>query len=71
MKRANAAQLQHIFEKYASATIEGQKYMTDVDFFVNFLGLFPENNYDKHSARYEISSARHAIHSTVLNYFFY
>lgn len=49
--RANPSELQTIFEKYASAEVEGARYMTDADFFVRYLGLFPEKDYNQHSAK--------------------
>ena len=50
MKRADSDSLKVIFDKYASASVEGEKYMTDEDFVVRFLRLFPESDYNKESA---------------------
>jgi len=50
LKRADAEQLRSIFDKYASATVDGDKYMTDEDFIVRFLNLFPDSGYNKESA---------------------
>lgn len=50
MKRGNPEELQDIFDKYASRNIDGVSYMTDVDFLVRYLELFPQDNYNKHSA---------------------
>ena len=51
LKRADTDQLKAIFEKYASANLEGEKYMTEEDFIVRYLRLFPEKDYNKHSAK--------------------
>ncbi|XP_059091848.1 calcium-binding mitochondrial carrier protein Aralar1-like isoform X1 [Tigriopus californicus] len=51
LKRADAGQLQAVFDKYASTNVEGKKYMTEVDFLVKYLGLLPEENYNKNSAQ--------------------
>ena len=50
MKRADSASLKAVFDKYASQTIDGEKFMTDVDFLVRYLGLFPEENFNVNSA---------------------
>ncbi len=49
MKRADPEALQAIFEKYASRQVDGDYYMTDVDFLVEYLELFPKEDYNKHS----------------------
>ena len=51
MKRADPDQLKAIFEKYASARLDGELYMTDEDFLVRFLKIFPESGYNKDSAK--------------------
>ena len=50
MRRADPEQLKAIFDKYASAEVDGETYMSDEDFIVRFLKLFPEKNYNKESA---------------------
>ncbi len=50
MKRADPEQLKAIFEKYASAQSEGEHLMTDEDFLVKFLKIFPEGIFNKDSA---------------------
>lgn len=49
LKRADPDQLRAVFEKYASAKVDGVPYMTDEDFVVKFLRLFPDSNFNKHS----------------------
>ncbi len=49
VKRADPAVLKAVFEKYASKTVEGVKYMTDADFLIRYLGLFPEENFNSSS----------------------
>ncbi len=49
LKRGDPAQLKEVFEKYASTKVDGELYMTDEDFVVKYLQLFPEKNYNKHS----------------------
>lgn len=49
IKRATNVGLKAIFDKYASLELEGTKYMTDEDFVIKYLGLLPENNYNKES----------------------
>lgn len=51
LKRANTVQLQEIFNKYASAEKNGEKFMTADDFIRKFLGLFDNANYNKDSVR--------------------
>ena len=51
LRRAEAEQLKEIFEKYATAQVDGETYMTDEDFIVKFLKLFPEKDYNKDSAK--------------------
>ena len=51
LKRADPSQLRAVFEKYASAKVEGESFMTDEDFVVKFLQLFPAANFDKHSVK--------------------
>uniref|UniRef100_T1JI93 EF-hand domain-containing protein n=1 Tax=Strigamia maritima TaxID=126957 RepID=T1JI93_STRMM len=45
-KRAPTEKLLEIFNKYASATEDGEKYMTSNDFIRGFLGLYKEENYN-------------------------
>jgi len=49
IKRADTNSLKNIFEKYASITVDGVKYMTDEDFVINYLNLLPTQNYNKES----------------------
>merc|ERR1719186_824891 len=49
IKRADPSHLREIFEKYASLTVDGEKYMTDVDFVIKYLGLLPQENYNQES----------------------
>ncbi|XP_076068969.1 calcium-binding mitochondrial carrier protein aralar1 isoform X2 [Oratosquilla oratoria] len=42
LKRAKTEQLRDIFMKYASATLEGERYMTANDFVCQYLGLHQE-----------------------------
>ena len=51
LKRGDPEQLKAVFEKYASANVDGQLFMTDEDFIVKFLQLLPMTNYDKHSVK--------------------
>jgi len=51
MKRGDEAQLKAVFDKYASANIDGVPYMTDEDFAVKYLQLFPNTNYNKNSLK--------------------
>lgn len=48
--RADSAQLRTIFDKYASTNFDGEPYMTYVDLLVRYLGLFPEEEFNKKSA---------------------
>ena len=50
VKRADAASLKAIFDKYASTTVDGERYMTDEDFLVRFLCIFPQEHFNKNSA---------------------
>ena len=50
MKRGDPEQLKLIFGKYASRLVDGEPFMTGVDFLVRYLGIFPEQEYNKHSA---------------------
>ena len=51
MKRADSASLRAVFDKYASREVEGERFMTEEDFMVRFLGLLPEDNYSRKSAK--------------------
>lgn len=50
VKRGDPEQLKLIFGKYASRLVDGEPFMTEVDFLVRYLGIFPEQEYNKHSA---------------------
>ena len=50
VKRGVPEQLKLIFGKYASRLVDGEPFMTEVDFLVRYLGIFPEQEYNKHSA---------------------
>ncbi|KAF2894245.1 hypothetical protein ILUMI_11928 [Ignelater luminosus] len=49
LKRANSHTLHDIFNKYASAEKNGEKFMTSNDFIRKYLGLFPAENYNPES----------------------
>ncbi|XP_044726555.1 calcium-binding mitochondrial carrier protein Aralar1 isoform X2 [Chrysoperla carnea] len=49
LKRANPERLHEVFEKYASAEIDGEKFMTSNDFIRNYLQLFQSENYNAES----------------------
>jgi len=49
IKRADTHLLREVFDKYASLTVEGVRFMTDEDFVIKYLGLLPEDNYNKHT----------------------
>ena len=51
LKRADTDQLRTIFDKYATAKIDGETYMTEEDFLVGYLKFFPEKDYNKESAK--------------------
>ena len=51
LKRADNDQLRTIFDKYASANVDGETYMTDEDFIVGFLKLFPKKEFNVESAK--------------------
>ncbi|CAB4061852.1 SLC25A12_13 [Lepeophtheirus salmonis] len=51
LKRADQNHLKVIFEKYSTGKVDGEAYMTDKDFLVNFLDLLPVENFNKNSAR--------------------
>ena len=51
LRRADSDQLRVVFEKYASANVNGVPYMTDEDFVVKFLQLFPSTEFNKHSVK--------------------
>ena len=41
-----------MFLRYASVTgADGERFMTEVDFFVRFLKIFPEKGFDANSVR--------------------
>uniref|UniRef100_A0A1B6EFM0 EF-hand domain-containing protein n=1 Tax=Clastoptera arizonana TaxID=38151 RepID=A0A1B6EFM0_9HEMI len=43
-KRATTERLQEVFNKYASETKNGEKYMSARDFIQSYLGMLPENS---------------------------
>ena len=47
IQRANLQRLKEVFSKYASVTEGGRKFLTYEDFVVRFLGLLPEEGYNK------------------------
>ena len=51
VRRADPEALKEVFEKYATAEIDGERYMTDVDFLVRYLGLFPEEGFNRRSCK--------------------
>jgi len=51
LKRGDEAQVKAVFDKYASANVDGIPYMTDEDFVVKFLQLFPNSNFNKKSVK--------------------
>lgn len=51
LKRASAAQLSDVFNKYATVEKNGEKFMTAHDFIVNYLGLLEEKDYNQDTAR--------------------
>jgi len=51
LKRGDEAQIRAVFDKYASTSIDGVPYMTDEDFVVKFLQLFPNSNFNKKSVK--------------------
>ena len=51
LKRGDETQLKAVFDKYASANIDGVPYMTDEDFIVRFLQLFPNSQFNKKSVK--------------------
>ena len=51
LKRGDEAQIRAVFDKYASTSIDGVPYMTDEDFVVKFLQLFPNTNFNKKSVK--------------------
>ncbi len=51
VRRADPAVLRAVFDKYATEEVDGAKYMSDVDFLIRYLGLLPEEGYNKDSAK--------------------
>ncbi|XP_022087095.1 calcium-binding mitochondrial carrier protein Aralar1-like [Acanthaster planci] len=51
VKRADPALLRQIFNKYAGAEKEGEKFMTAEDFIRGFLGMQPERNYNPNTMK--------------------
>lgn len=55
--RANPESLRPIFERFASRTKDGKKYMTAEDFIRRYLGLYTDENYNRESVRLLASAA--------------
>ena len=51
LKRGEEDDIKAVFDKYASTVIDGVPYMTDEDFVVKFLQLFPSENFNKNSVK--------------------
>ena len=51
LKRGEEDDIKAVFDKYASTNIDGVPYMTDEDFVVKFLQLFPSENFNKNSVK--------------------
>ncbi len=51
MKRADPSVLRTVFDKYASASVDGELYMTDKDFLIRYLGLLPEEGSNPRSLK--------------------
>ena len=51
LKRGEEDDIKAVFDKYASTIVDGVPYMTDEDFVVKFLQLFPSENYNKNSVK--------------------
>jgi len=51
VKRADPQQLLAVFEKYASAEVDGVRYMTDEDFLIKYLGIFPTADFNRNSVK--------------------
>ncbi|KAH9514273.1 hypothetical protein Btru_028563 [Bulinus truncatus] len=49
IKRADSDELRAVFEKYASKTVQGEKYMSYSDFVLNYLQLLDAENYDTYT----------------------
>ena len=47
IQRADQLRLRQVFSKYASVSEGGELFLTYEDFLVNFLGLLPEQFYNK------------------------
>lgn len=47
IKRATTEKLREVFQKYASQRRNGEHFMTSEDFIRGYLGLFPEENFNK------------------------
>lgn len=47
IKRATTEKLREVFQKYASQQRNGEHFMTSEDFIRGYLGLFPEENFNK------------------------
>lgn len=47
IKRATTEKLREVFQKYASQRKNGEHFMTSEDFIRGYLGLFPEENFNK------------------------
>lgn len=51
IKRATTEKLREVFQKYASQHIHGEQFMTSDDFVRGYLGLFPDQSYNKESVK--------------------
>ncbi len=51
IRRADPGLLRAVFDKYATQEVDGKKYMSDVDFLIRYLGLLPEDVYNRDSAK--------------------
>ncbi|TMS35270.1 hypothetical protein L596_002708 [Steinernema carpocapsae] len=57
LQRANPDSLHAIFDNYASAEIEGKKYMNPDDFIRKYLGLYTDKGYNKETVELLASAA--------------
>ncbi|XP_055859590.1 electrogenic aspartate/glutamate antiporter SLC25A13, mitochondrial-like isoform X2 [Biomphalaria glabrata] len=49
IKRADSEELRHVFEKYASQVVQGEKYMSYSEFVLNYLQLLDADKYDEYT----------------------
>lgn len=57
VRRANVDRLREVFVKYATHEENGEPYMSSEDFVRNYLGMFPEPNFNKESVKLIASAA--------------